>query len=422
MLMATDPITVSMYNVGFGDCFLLRFPGDDGERRVLIDCGSIKQGEAGGTDVIVPQIIEDVTDDDGVARIDVVAISHRHKDHVSGFGNEAWREVEVREVWLPWTEDPDDPEARRLLNEMASFALALEAEVASFGAFSAAEQDLIDHVIENSFGLSNEAAMATLHRGFAKGTHGATRKFLSRTLEPSPCIDTLPDADVLPGVTVHQLGPSRDEEVIRDMNPPSEESFLRAAPGGGASSFELLPFDVESEPPLRPSEKITDLLQRISHETALMGAVALEKAVNNTSLMLAFEVGEAVLFFPGDAQWGAWKINLEDDRVAELLKRTTFYKVGHHGSHNSTPVTFVEDVLEPADAQSVFAAASVVPHGRFKEIPKQELVHELEARLGDPDRLIRSDEAPADADTPEGVTVIRKDAKVIRIDFEVPVV
>jgi hypothetical protein len=29
-----------MYNVGFGDAFLLIFPDEDGGRRVLIDCGS----------------------------------------------------------------------------------------------------------------------------------------------------------------------------------------------------------------------------------------------------------------------------------------------------------------------------------------------------------------------------------------------
>ena len=32
-------LTVRMYNVGFGDCFLLSFPAPDRPRKVLIDCG-----------------------------------------------------------------------------------------------------------------------------------------------------------------------------------------------------------------------------------------------------------------------------------------------------------------------------------------------------------------------------------------------
>lgn len=54
---------------------------------------------------IVQRLIADATDTDSVARIDVVA-AHRHKDHVPGFADEAWRRVQVREVWLRWTEHP----------------------------------------------------------------------------------------------------------------------------------------------------------------------------------------------------------------------------------------------------------------------------------------------------------------------------
>ena len=39
-------VVITMYDVGFGDCFLVRFPGGDGERRILFDCGSIKAGSA----------------------------------------------------------------------------------------------------------------------------------------------------------------------------------------------------------------------------------------------------------------------------------------------------------------------------------------------------------------------------------------
>jgi beta-lactamase superfamily II metal-dependent hydrolase len=413
--MAAGDVTVSMYNVGFGDCFLIRFPGQNRERLVLVDCGSIKQGIVGATDVVVQQLIEDVTVD-GLPRIDVIVVTHRHRDHVSGFASDLWRDVEVGEVWFPWTENPDDDEARELLDEMSSFAAALAAErVGLDGALgSDAERELLDHVLENTLGLSNEKAMNTLHRGFKGGVHGAKRRFLDRSTDVLAC-------ELLPDVSVHVLGPSRDRDVIRDMNPPSAESFIRAAAGGAGDhgDGDVLPFRPVEPLIGEPSDAVKDLLHRISRESALMGAVALEQAVNNTSLMLAFEVGDAVLLFPGDAQWGTWKLNLEDSRRKELLERTTFYKVGHHGSHNATPVSFVEDVLgtHNASPSGVWAAASVTPHGRFTEIPKPGLVTGLRARVMAPERVVRSDEPPASV--PQGMKVLNRKRLPLRYDFTI---
>jgi hypothetical protein len=77
-------------------------------------------------------------------------------------------------------------------------------------------------------------------------------------------------------------------------------------------------------------------------------ALDLDSDTNNTSLVLAFEfekTGE-VLLFVGDAQVGNW-LSWADVQFAvpgrakplpahDLLNRTVFYKVGHHGSHNAT--------------------------------------------------------------------------------------
>ena len=38
----------------------------------------------------------------------------------------------------------------------------------------------------------------------------------------------------------------------------------------------------------------------------------LDRAVNNTSVMFLLQVGDALLLFPGDAQWGAWQPLLDD--------------------------------------------------------------------------------------------------------------
>jgi hypothetical protein len=38
--MSAEQVVVRMYNVGFGDCFLLTLPTTAGPRRMLIDCGT----------------------------------------------------------------------------------------------------------------------------------------------------------------------------------------------------------------------------------------------------------------------------------------------------------------------------------------------------------------------------------------------
>ncbi len=77
-------------------------------------------------------------------------------------------------------------------------------------------------------------------------------------------------------------------------------------------------------------------------------ALNLDSDTNNTSLVLAFEYGSPgegnVLLFAADAQVGNWlswrkqSYGSGKNKVTadELLGRTIFYKVGHHGSHNAT--------------------------------------------------------------------------------------
>lgn len=87
-------------------------------------------------------------------------------------------------------------------------------------------------------------------------------------------------------------------------------------------------------------------------------ALQADTLTNNTSLVLAFELPAAapgserkVLLFVGDAQVGNWlsweEIPAWQPRdgaqpaqarpdIGDLLRRTVFYKVGHHGSHNAT--------------------------------------------------------------------------------------
>ena len=411
-------VTVRMYNVGFGDSFLLQFPNGDRPYRILIDCGSHTHGYGPYTPTQVAEcIIQDVSNDNGEAAIDVVVASHRHRDHIAGFASPTWRHVKATEVWMPWTEDPGDQRARQLRAYQSRLAVGLDRALADnrtrmrYGRPRQQQLAALQHLVENS--LTNDQAMATLHGGFRGNP---TRRYLSCDDRP-PFTPTGAPEDLI----VHVLGPSKSLETIRDLDPPSSQSYLRFAAIGqqqetteapGAPPHDAhrpfrAPFTIDAreferrvrdgEPGyghLQLKRTIKGSIRQVTRDDDLAAAATLDRAINGTSLMLLFEFGDAVLLFPGDAQWGSWKQALDDPARRSLMERTTFYKVGHHGSHNATPKQFVHEVL--ADKKKLWAASiSVKPIGQWRFIPKAELVETLEQLTP---RIVRSDTPPEQLD------------------------
>ena len=100
--------------------------------------------------------------------------------------------------------------------------------------------------------------------------------------------------------------------------------------------------------------------------------------INSTSLVLILEIGKARLLLPGDAEWGTWKRILEDEEASALLRGTTFFKVGHHGSHNATAKSLVEKVL-PRRIPAMISTQE--GEGKYrKNIPLRDLLTALEER------------------------------------------
>jgi hypothetical protein len=232
--------------------------------------------------------------------------------------------------------------------------------------------------------LSNAQAMDTLHHGFSGQP-------LRRFLPEANSVDTRLISSLLPGVTVHVLGPSRQEDVIRDMDPPEKQSYLRLSALLGDDRGVPEPFGakwVVDDPPLMLSDEDKTAIHELHLGMEKSLAVALDQAVNGTSLMLTFVVGNLSLLFPGDAQWGTWKAVLADPEKRRLLGKTHFYKVGHHGSHNATPVEFVEEVLTETGANQRRAMVSVRTRAQWKQIPRQPLLENLGTRIG---AIARSD-------------------------------
>src|SRR5262245_60327001 len=98
-------IAIRMYNVGFGDSFLVRMPTEEGERRVLVDCGFHSQGKGKFSDA---ELVQQIKADLNGEPLDIIIATHRHQDHISGFGEiDLWAGVPVNEVWLPFTANPE---------------------------------------------------------------------------------------------------------------------------------------------------------------------------------------------------------------------------------------------------------------------------------------------------------------------------
>lgn len=389
---SSKQVTVRMYNVGFGDAFLLQFPDGERTRRVLIDCGSHSIGPGPvKMKEMVEQIIKDVTED-GVPRIDVVVCTHRHQDHVSGFRYKSWNRVEVGEVWMPWTEHPTEEAAKEIRERQSKRARSLALSLAQLGA--AGE---VQAIVKNS--LTNAVAMHTLHKGFRSVR---TRRFLPLKQGAGTRTFTTP---VLPGVSVHVLGPSRNPDVIRDMEPGEGESYLRFMLSQSDKPHQRLrPF--RSRWALSEAEFLSDFghlrltehqrraIAKVGFGSELELAANLEKAVNGTSLMLMFVIGRAHLLFSGDAQWGTWTAALSDPEWSALLAKTTFYKVGHHASHNATPPAFVK--RHPTGKFAAMISTRSVT--KWPDIPRGPLLDALRKRS---DRIVRSDRA--DVADPSGL-------------------
>ncbi len=392
-----ERVAIRMYEVGFGDCLLVTFGSGDAAKRILFDCGSLSRTKADVAKVAA-DVIATCTDRDGKARLELVVCTHRHKDHVCGFDDPAWAVVEVGEVWMPWTEDPDDPRATRIRNRQSAFAAALcnalapgiDQDATPLAEARAARKQATVALALNA--LTNEKAMRTLHSGFAGKP---PRRFLPAA---DGALETL-ELATLPGVRFHVLGPSRDEDVIKDMDPPAGKAYLSrvAARGAGGDRDGACGQDWRvTEAAFRAGRPDTTFgaddrkaLDALADQPDGDMAAALDSAVNNTSLMMMIEVGDQFLLFPGDAQWGTWNAILQQPAGRALLARTTALKISHHGSHNGTPRSLVDEVIGPG----VVALLSTGAVKMWPGIPRKPLVEALDAKTV----LVRSDEDGAAA-------------------------
>jgi beta-lactamase superfamily II metal-dependent hydrolase len=342
-----------MYNVGFGDSFLITIPTEKGDRRILVDCGYHSQGKGKYSD---KELVQQIKADLGDATLNVVIATHRHQDHISGFGEqELWDDVAVEEVWLPFTADEaasqDEPalrawhalmeQAHDLVDENGNLT---PSAMLAMDAHNPAEKAAAEFMLWNA--RSNAPGIENLLRGFKRADGGkAKRRFLPQKEDGFPSRFV---TSVLPGVNVHVLGPPRDPKLRKQLKVPSSWGAQETMSGLGETGS---PFSEEWRvaaqrlPSRRPFLDSSLKTIRLFNDDLLHAATALDGFLNGESLVIVLEVGSARLLLTGDAEVGTWTTILNNPDALALAASATFLKVGHHGSHNATPLIFLKEHL-----------------------------------------------------------------------------
>ena len=203
---------------------------------------------------------------------------------------------------------------------------------------------------------------------------------------------------ILPGVTTHILGPptlEQSQEIRHQRDEDADEFWhlqaLSRQPGTRQLPRLFAQADTISADILPVQTRwFTKRLDTIRGDELLEIVRTLDEAMNNTSLILLFEVGAKKLLFAGDAQIENWLYALktapDSAQIRELLADVTLYKVGHHGSLNATPKTLwklfqhkSEDSSLP-DRLNTVMSTMLGKHGstaRGTEVPREKLVSAL---------------------------------------------
>ncbi|MBW9122011.1 hypothetical protein JNB63_18075 [Microbacterium trichothecenolyticum] len=350
-------VRVRTYQVGFGDCFLVSVEYDEplpdgrAERHLLIDYGTShapREGMARGRMGDVAALIEKHTG----GELDVLVVTHRHRDHLRGFEVDAGaaiiRRLAPKLVLRSWTEDPrlsatadgpglDAAEPPNGLSRAAVRYAALLAQAQEHVAKLTQLVGLDDEVkaaAEDQ--LKNAEAVALLDE-LSLGDRG---RYLHAGMESG--IEGL-----VPGMRATVLGPptvDQDPRVAKQREDDPEYwlaalgASLRVV-GSAADAGADAPAPISHGPgPVR--WLIDRLADQRSHSAARL-VRDLDDALNNTSVILLLEIEGLSMLFPGDAQIENWRLTLErlkdEPQLRDRLAGIDLYKVGHHGSRNATP-------------------------------------------------------------------------------------
>jgi hypothetical protein len=366
-----------MYRVGFGDFFLITVPTRAGDGYILIDCGVFKGKSSTGDLGSIEDAVEDLYKTTG-GRLALVIMTHRHADHIAGFdrASERFKDFKASMVWMPYWEQFNDAEksAGRLQAEIEDLAQQLAMQFR--GRTDEAAEQALD-LLWNATGIdfnaaargekrlsSNARALDLLKNHL--GDNGRNVRYYAAGDKPEVPRE-------LKGLSAEILGPPpKDAQVflkLEDLK-VGVGQYLDSTMGSDTGVSVIQPFrrqwraephkDYPSNDALGRAinyQKIVKDVGKAQPDLLAAAAIKIDDFLNNQSLVVLFKFAGKTLLFVGDAQAGNWEhwlykldAPIKDPTKAgsitegsrRILENMDFYKVGHHGSTNSTPIQAVE--------------------------------------------------------------------------------
>jgi hypothetical protein len=372
--LARYGVRIRIYRLGIGDCFLLSFAEAESERHLLIDCGTLP--DAPNAAKRLSRVAEHVRETTG-GHLDLLVASHDRCDHALGFklAQGVFDAMAVDRIWLGWTHDPDDRSAAALRNQARLRVEAIRLALAEL-AQSEEEGDAWGSPVSALMGLLHPAAGSLAATPREEAGDDALQAILARDNGPVPTF--CKPGDVLSpwqgsAVRAYVLGPLQPARfggsapVAHSDSPPAATETLYLAALRQLQATPANPITADDRSfPFHPSLRWTDERQieenaqlRVLHKcyhdeanawrridaewlaTSARLALQLEAAGDAKSLVLAIALpDERVLLFASAARsasidsWLAQRFTKNGSSIEgrELLRRTVFYKVGHHGS------------------------------------------------------------------------------------------
>jgi hypothetical protein len=382
-----------MYRVGFGDFFLLTLTTAGTPLHILIDCG-VHAGNLGSIGDAVADLAKETNQ-----HLSLVVVTHRHADHISGFATCAkeFADFTVDATWMSWWDDPGSKVAARAQDALSALASQLQLSLSARTDEAGLEAREMAENITGTLGAtggSNAAALDMLRRPGFK--HAPTPAYYKAGDTP-----VLPASLVKAGLSAQILGPPISPDLVSQMSKSSEDYL--AALAGSVSDKKIEPFTEQWRVPkvtlpaaaLYPFKSVSEIRRQVLANQPEVLEAAAQKAdntINNQSLVILFKIRGKNLLFVGDAQWGNWENFLygsatppgaETDILAaskQVLSSLDFYKVGHHGSTNASPIDAVESMRD-----GLVAMCSTQPgcYGNAKkgtEVPRGPLLDALEKK------------------------------------------
>src|SRR5262249_40348688 len=163
-------------------------------------------------------------------KVDVLAITHEHWDHLSGFTQapDSFAKLGVGAVWVAWTEDPKDDLANQLRTELGAAKQKLVACANALHAVGdGATAEMMEDIALTPLGAaasSSTSTKAAFDKVKARGN--------VRMCRPSDAPFEIPGANA----RIYVLGPPHDPTLIRRINPSTAnpETYGLVMTGKGA--------------------------------------------------------------------------------------------------------------------------------------------------------------------------------------------